>query len=166
MVSKAALLRRAFEAIYQSNCGYYQQTSITLCSTHTHATLWRSTPHCPRLVRRLLNGQGGLRVRGPERALSDDMVSWLREHIQELMEALRDRQKARKKRSAILEYITALHANKRMLRSAKRIRFVTCENYSNGAGQSSCGARMLTSGDPFPRARARLCGFHTPRRKQ
>ena len=40
-------------------------------------------PIAPRLVRRILNGQGGLRVRGPERALSDDMVSWLREHIQE-----------------------------------------------------------------------------------
>ena len=109
-------------------------------------------PIAPRLVRRILNGQGGLRVRGPERALSDDMVSWLRENIQKLLEALRDRQKARKKRSAILEYITALHANKRMLRPTKRIRFVTCESCSNGAGQNSCGARMLTSGDPFPRA--------------
>lgn len=44
--------------------------------------------------------------------------------------------------------------------------FVTCRSCMHWQGISPCGAGMITSGDPIPEVRVRLCGFHTPWRKQ
>ena len=120
---------------------------------------------CERAGLTLRADGANIRVK-PASNLTDDLQAILRKHKQELIEALKDRHDAREERAAIPEYDHGFTCRHATAEADRRVNFVTCDSCMHWDGQSPCGAGMVTSGDPIADVRARLCGFHTPGRKQ
>lgn len=103
-----------------------------------------------------------IRVRGPEREVTDDLLHMLRQQKGELLEALDDLHEAREERAAILEYDHEIPREQAEAEARARINWVSCATCANWTGESQCAAG-LHMGSRHDKHRLRICGFHVPK---
>ncbi len=101
-----------------------------------------------------------IRIR-PKSNLTDNVLTLIKAHKQDLVDALLDRHEATEERAAILEHDHGLTHQQADMEASRRIKFVSCGSCVHWTGDSPCGVGMVTSGDIYPGMRMRICGFHT-----
>ena len=122
---------------------------------------------------RLWVEDGSLKFDAPRRAFTPAFHDALKQHKADVIENLwqpSDEEISNAKeyfeeRAAILEYDYGFTREEAEKEAERRLEYVTCESCIHWAGSSPCGAGLNTSGDLISGVRARLCGFHMPRRQ-